>query len=52
MMLLDSVLKGPSVVTHIVQKFVKHVNRIVSVQWEFSPRGSIEITIDQSCRLM
>ena len=45
-MLLDSARKCLSVVTHVVQKFVEHVYRLVSVRWEFSLRGIIGLTID------
>ena len=32
-----------------VQKFVEHVHRLVSVRWEFSLRGIIELTKDLKC---
>ena len=49
-MLLDSVRKCLSVVTHVVQKFVEHLDRLVSVRWEFSLRGIIELTKDLKFR--
>ena len=46
MMLLDSVQKYLSVVTQTVQKFVEHVDRLVSMRWEFSLCDIIELKID------
>ena len=45
-MLLDSFRKYLAVMTHILQKFVEHFDRLVSMRWEFSPRGIIELTKD------
>ena len=45
-MLLDSVGKSLAVMTDILQKFVEHFDRLVSVRWEFSPRRMIELTKD------
>ena len=46
MMPLDSVRKYLSVMTQTVQKFVEHVDRLVSMRWEFSLCDIIELTID------
>ena len=46
MMVLDSAWKYLSVVTHAVQKFVEHVDRLVSVRWEFSVSSIIELAKD------
>ena len=46
MMLLVSARKCLSVVTHVVQKYVKHVDQLVSVRWEFSLCGITEPTED------
>ena len=46
MMLLDSFRKYLSVMTHVAQKSVENVDRLVSVRWEFSLRAIIELTID------
>ena len=43
---IDSAWKCLSVVTHVVQNFVEHVYWLVSLRWEFSLRGTIELTID------
>ena len=46
MMLLVSARKCLSVVTHVVQKYVKHVDQLMSVRCEFSLCGITELTED------
>ena len=46
MILLDFVKKSLSVVAPVLQKFFANFDRLVSVRWEFSLRGIIELTID------
>ena len=46
MMLLVSARKCLSVVTHVVQKYVKRVDQLVSVRWDFSLGGITELTED------
>ena len=45
-MLLDSIQKCLAMMTHVVQKFVEHFDPLVSVWWELSLRGIIELTKD------
>ena len=45
-MLLDSLRKCFSVVTHVVKKFVELADLLVSVRWELALRGIIELPKD------